>query len=129
MSREDCLPGDIVLYPVSGKDGWESRIVGIGQLLFGSGRGHEQFSHAALLQLVDEAGVSMPMGSTATLRATGAVAPVGFDGDVYVEDLGPHNELTVEWPNGHRCAVAFDYKPMPGEIPSIGPLRCQEKKP
>jgi len=49
MSREDCLPGDIVLYPVSGKDGWESRIVGIGQLLFGSGRGHEQFSHAALL--------------------------------------------------------------------------------
>ncbi|MGA3081142.1 MAG: fimbria/pilus outer membrane usher protein [Terracidiphilus sp.] len=88
-----------------------------------------KFSHAALLQLVDEAGVSMPMGSTATLRATGAVAPVGFDGDVYVEDLGPHNELTVEWPNGHRCAVAFDYKPMPGEIPSIGPLRCQEKKP
>jgi outer membrane usher protein len=88
-----------------------------------------KFSHAALLQLVDESGVPVPMGSTATLRATGAVAPVGFDGDAYIEDLSPHNELTVERPNGRRCAVAFDYQPMPGEIPSIGPLRCTEKKP
>jgi outer membrane usher protein len=88
-----------------------------------------KFSHAALLQLVDEAGVPVPMGSTVTLRATGAVAPVGFDGDAYVEDLSPHNEITVERPNGHRCAVVFDYKPMPGEIPSIGPLRCLEKMP
>ena len=43
------LPGDIVLYPVSGCDSWESRIVGIGQLMFGSGHSHEQFSHAAVL--------------------------------------------------------------------------------
>jgi len=88
-----------------------------------------KFSHAALLQLVDEAGVSMPLGSTVTLRATGAVAPVGFDGDAYVEDLSLHNELIVERPNGRRCTVAFDYQPQPGEIPSIGPLRCLEKKP
>ena len=49
MSREDCLPGDIVLFPVSGKDPWESRIVGIGQLIFGAGRTNEQFSHSAVL--------------------------------------------------------------------------------
>jgi outer membrane usher protein len=61
------------------------------------------------------------------LKATGAVFPVGFDGDVYVEDLSPRNELTVERPNGRRCTVVFDYKPLSGEIPSIGPLRCQEK--
>ena len=88
-----------------------------------------KFSHAALLQLVDKAGVPLPLGSTAILRATRAVFPVGFDGDAYVEDLSPHNELTVERPNGQRCTVAFDYKPLPGEIPSIGPLRCVEKKP
>jgi outer membrane usher protein len=88
-----------------------------------------KFSHAALLQLVDEAGVPVPMGSTATLKATGAVVPVGFDGDAYVEDLSLHNELTVEQPNRKRCTVAFDYQPLPGEIPSIGPLRCTEKKP
>jgi outer membrane usher protein len=53
-----------------------------------------KFSHAALLRLVDEAGAAVPLGSTATLRATGTVFPVGYDGDAYVEDLGPHNELT-----------------------------------
>jgi len=86
-----------------------------------------KFSHAALLQLVDEAGVPIPLGSTATLRATGAVVPVGFDGDAYVEDLSLHNELIVERSNMRRCTVTFDYQSLPGEIPSIGPLRCVEK--
>jgi outer membrane usher protein len=88
-----------------------------------------QFSHAALLKLVDTAGAPLPVGATATLRATGAVVPVGYDGDAYVESLGSHNELSVELPNGRRCSVVFDYKPVPGDIPSIGPLRCQEKNP
>jgi outer membrane usher protein len=86
-----------------------------------------KFSHAALLQLVDEAGVPIPLGSTVTLQATGALAPLGFDGDVYVEDLSLHNVLIIEKTKGQRCTVAFDYKAIPGEIPSIGPLRCQEK--
>jgi outer membrane usher protein len=88
-----------------------------------------KFNHAALLQMVDEAGVPLPMGSVATLRATGAVFSVGYDGDAYVEDLSSHNELSVERADGRRCAVAFDYKPLPGDIPSIGPLRCLEKNP
>ncbi|HUD21277.1 MAG TPA: fimbria/pilus outer membrane usher protein, partial [Acidobacteriaceae bacterium] len=83
-----------------------------------------RFSHGALLRLVDEAGVAVPMGSTATLRATGTVVPVGYDGDAYVEDLSPHNQLTVERMDGRRCTVAFDYKSLAGDIPSIGPLRC-----
>ena len=49
MSREDCRAGDIVLFSVSGKDSWESRIVAIGELLFGAGCTNEQFSHAAIL--------------------------------------------------------------------------------
>jgi outer membrane usher protein len=64
-----------------------------------------QFSHGALLKLVDENGVAIPVGSTATLRATGIAAPVGYDGDAYVEDLGSHNEITVELPNGGRGLV------------------------
>jgi outer membrane usher protein len=87
-----------------------------------------KFSHGALLRLVDEAGVAVPLGSTATLRASGVVVPVGYDGDAYVEDLGPHNQLAVEFPDGRRCSIAFDYKPAAGEIPLIGPLRCLEKK-
>jgi len=88
-----------------------------------------KFSHGALLRLVDEAGVAVPLGSTATLWATGTVVPVGYDGDAYVEDLSPHNELTIERPDGQRCFVVFDYKSVAGDIPSIGPLRCLEKKP
>jgi outer membrane usher protein len=88
-----------------------------------------QFSHAALLRLVDARGRALPLGSTATLRATGAIVPVGYDGEAYVENLSPHNELSVELPNGRHCAVAFNYKAVAGDIPSIGPLRCQEKSP
>jgi outer membrane usher protein len=88
-----------------------------------------QFSHAALLQLVDAAGLPLPLGSSVTLRATGAVVPVGYDGNAYVEGLSPRNELAVELPNGHHCTASFDYKPVSGDIPSIGPLRCLEKKP
>jgi len=86
-------------------------------------------SHGALLRLVDEAGSPMPLGSTATLQATTTAFAVGYDGDAYVENLGAHNELTVERLDGRRCKVAFDYRPVPGEVPTIGPLRCQEQRP
>jgi outer membrane usher protein len=86
-------------------------------------------SHGALVRLVDEAGKPLPVGSTATLRATGAIVPVGYDGDAYVEDLATHNELAVEQPNGRRCRAAFDYRAVKGEIPTIGPLACKEQKP
>jgi outer membrane usher protein len=88
-----------------------------------------KISHGALLRLVDDAGVSLPLGSTATLRATGATVPVGYDGDAYVQDLNSRNELTVERVDGRRCIVAFDYHAVPGDIPSIGPLRCIEQRP
>ena len=86
-------------------------------------------SHGALLKLVDEAGVPMPIGSTATLKANSVTVPVGYDGDAYVEDLGSHNELTIERPDGRRCTVAFEYRPLPGDVPTIGPLRCKEQRP
>ena len=88
-----------------------------------------QVSHGALLLLVDETGAVVPLGSIATLVATGEIVPVGFDGNAYVLDLGPHNELAVEMPKGERCIIAFDYKAIPGDIPTIGPLRCLRQKP
>lgn len=86
-------------------------------------------SHGALLRLVDAAGSPLPLGTTATLLATGVTVPVGYDGEAYLEDLSAHNQITVERADGHRCTVAFDYKPEAGGIPSIGPLQCVEKKP
>lgn len=83
-------------------------------------------SHGALLKLVDAAGAPIPLGSTATLRSSGAVIPVGYDGEAYAEDLVPFNEAMVERPDGRRCAVAFAYSAVAGEIPVIGPLVCKE---
>jgi outer membrane usher protein len=88
-----------------------------------------KISHGALLKLVDEAGAPIPVGGTATLRATSAVVPIGYDGNAYVQGLSPHNEVDVEGPDGRRCSVAFYYQPLRGEIPTIGPLRCLERKP
>jgi outer membrane usher protein len=86
-------------------------------------------SHGALLRLADEAGRPLPVGSVATLAATRVAVPVGYDGEAYVQDLARRNTLTVERPDGRRCAVAFDYPPSPGEIPTIGPLICRESPP
>jgi outer membrane usher protein len=86
-------------------------------------------SHGALLRLVDQAGRPLPVGSVATLKATKASVPIGYDGEAYVQDLHHHNELAVERPDGLRCTVAFDYKPAPGEIPTIGPLTCRQEPP
>jgi len=88
-----------------------------------------QFSRGALLKLVDATGLPIPLGSTVTLLGSSAVAPVGYDGEAYLEGLSSHNKITVELVNGKHCAAMFDYKPVPGDIPTIGPLRCQEVKP
>ena len=85
-------------------------------------------SHSALLKLVDEAGKPLELGSLATLHATGAQAPIGYDGEAYVAGLGSRNELSVERKDGKHCTVTFDYKPVAGDIPSIGPLHCAVKE-
>jgi outer membrane usher protein len=88
-----------------------------------------KFSHGALVRLVGESGMPLPVGSSARLKATGVTVPVGYDGEAYVEDLSPTNELAVELPDDRHCAVVFEYHPVPGEIPTLGPLRCVEQKP
>lgn len=41
-------PGDLILYPVSGRSAMTSRLVAAGELLLGAGRGLEQYSHVAV---------------------------------------------------------------------------------
>jgi outer membrane usher protein len=86
-------------------------------------------SHGALLRLIDDKGAQLPVGSIATLRATGTSVPVGFEGEAYVEELSLHNELSVEIVGGKFCTARFDYNAIAGEIPTIGPLRCVERRP
>jgi outer membrane usher protein len=81
-------------------------------------------SHGALVRLIDAADAPMPVGSTAMLQATGDIVPVGYDGEAYLQNLERHNRVLVERLDGTRCTVEFEYRPVPGRIPTIGPLRC-----
>jgi outer membrane usher protein len=85
-------------------------------------------SHGALLRLTDDAGKPIPVGSIATLQSSGVAVPIGYDGEAYVVDLQAHNKVNVEKPDGRRCAAIFDYRYTVGEIPTVGPLPCQETK-
>jgi outer membrane usher protein len=80
--------------------------------------------NAALLKLLDGRGQPIPLGSVAKVEGA-ENRPVGYDGEAYVTGLKPTNRIEVDLANGTRCAVQFDYHPVKGDIPVIGPLRCQ----
>jgi outer membrane usher protein len=86
-------------------------------------------TRSALLVLVDETGRPLPVGSAATLQATGVTVSVGYDGQAFVEGLAEQNRAVVQLPNDGRCVVDFNYAPAPGEIPKIGPLTCRKDRP
>lgn len=83
-------------------------------------------SHGALVRVTDAQGRPQPLGSSATLEATGAVVPVGYDGAAYVHNLRATNVLRIKQPDGTVCRVRFDYHPIEDSIPEVGPLRCGE---
>jgi outer membrane usher protein len=82
-------------------------------------------TNGALLMLVDEAGRPIPVGSSATLEATGVDYTIGYDGQAFVEGLQAQNRLVVLLPEGGRCVVGFAYAPLAGDIPKLGPLTCR----
>lgn len=85
---------------------------------------HIRKAKAALLELRDSNGQPIPLGSVAKVQGA-ADRPVGYDGEAYVTGLQPTNRMEVDLPNGTKCVVQFDYRPVKGDIPVIGPLRCQ----
>ena len=80
---------------------------------------------AALLTIVDESGVPIALGASARLGDSGTAEPVGYDGQVFLQDVGSHNMLAVDLADGRRCAIRFDARPQAGEIARIGPLVCR----
>jgi outer membrane usher protein len=85
---------------------------------------HIRKVNAALLKLQDSKGQPLPLGSVATVDGA-EDQPVGYDGETYVTGLKPTNRVKVTLPNGKGCVVQFDYQPVKGDIPVIGPVRCQ----
>ncbi|WP_353227670.1 fimbria/pilus outer membrane usher protein [Novosphingobium sp.] len=79
--------------------------------------------HAAVIVLHDSTGKPIPIGSLVTVDG----APdqtVGYDGEAYLNDLKPENRIKITRPDGSRCLAEVTYKPVPGDIPTIGPVPC-----
>lgn len=85
---------------------------------------HIKRVEAALVKLRDAAARPVPLGSIARVKGAPDV-PVGYDGDAYVTGLTPHNRMDVETPDGKHCVAVFDYTPVKGDIPVIGPIVCR----
>jgi outer membrane usher protein len=82
--------------------------------------------HGAVVVLDDEGKKPLLPGDRARLEGAGTAYDlvVGYDGEVYVTGLQPHNRVTVLLQNNARCVAEFDYVSSPGQIPRIGPVVC-----
>jgi outer membrane usher protein len=80
---------------------------------------------AALLALSDLSGKVIALGSEVVIQGNDESSIVGYDGEVYVQDLKEHNIALVTTPDGEKCRVAFDYHRIEGEQVTIGGLICK----
>ncbi len=79
---------------------------------------------AALVTLVGAQGEPLPPGTAVRHVQSGFVTVVGYDGQVFIDDLGMRNTLEAH-EGRQRCLASFDWAPPPhGEIARIGPLEC-----
>ncbi len=84
---------------------------------------------AAVLVLHDAQGQPLALGSRALVEGQAAETPVGFDGEVYLENLHDHDVVRVRTAQG-VCTVRFDYPAAAkGTVPRLGPLLCAAEAP
>lgn len=76
------------------------------------------------LILHDRQGRPLPAGSP-VVTDTGIVAYVGWDGIVYLEDVGAANRVKVELGDRNRCTVEFSLPTGKSQKAHIGPLTCR----
>lgn len=83
----------------------------------------------AVLILHDASQRPIALGSRARVEGQAAETPVGFDGEVYLENLHDRNVVRVHTPRG-VCTVRFDYPAAANDtVPRLGPLLCAQEAP
>ncbi|TFF13786.1 fimbrial biogenesis outer membrane usher protein [Pseudomonas sp. BCA14] len=81
---------------------------------------------SASVTLVDARHEELPLGSQVRHEQSGALAVVGWDGLVYLENLAAHNTLQVTLGDGQTCQATFELDiTQEQQVPLIGPLVCQ----
>ena len=86
-------------------------------------------SQGAVIRLAEQDGRPVAVGGRARLvGASGPGVPVGYDGEVFIIALAPHNQLNVMRANGKACVARFDYTAAADDsLPTIGPVACTDQ--
>lgn len=80
---------------------------------------------SAVVILIDGAGRPLALGSVLTVEGVGDPIVVGHDGRVFLTGLAEHNRLLIQRADGGECRASFDFLPIAGNLPQVGPLVCQ----
>ncbi len=79
---------------------------------------------SATLRLLDNGRQPLPAGSQVEDRVSGQRAVVGFDGEVWLSQLQPDNQLHVQLPDGRRCQLHFNMPAKTTDQVSLGSQVC-----
>jgi len=78
---------------------------------------------SAIVVLRDTTGAFVESGATVRLQGGSDEFFVGYDGEVWITDLGAHNRITVVTASG-LCAAEFSYAKTPGAQVYIDGVEC-----
>lgn len=78
---------------------------------------------AAIVEFVDAYGTPIPAGAEGTTD-TGTAFVVGFDGQAFIQNLGPHNTMTVKH-GDEECRASFAFTPIREKQTFIPSVTCQ----
>ncbi|MES2489458.1 MAG: fimbria/pilus outer membrane usher protein [Pseudomonadota bacterium] len=82
--------------------------------------------HGAVVTLKDAQGTFLPLGTRVFLNLSKADAGmVGYDGQVYFENLQSSNHIKAVRPDGASCTLQLLYPKNTTGVPMIGPLLCR----
>jgi outer membrane usher protein len=83
-----------------------------------------KLSHAATFTIHLEDGTPLPVSASVQEIGKPAIYPVGYDGEVYVMDLGPSTKLRASW-NDQSCEFDVQFKPSADPLPDLGIFICK----
>ena len=86
---------------------------------FGAGQ-----SASALLTVIGPDGAFLPAGTSVKLSHGGQEFTVGYDGQLWLEGLKPHNTLTATLDKG-SCTASFSYRKTAEDVVQIDGVQCK----
>ncbi len=85
-------------------------------------------SLGALVTLIEQDGLPIPVGAVAKVAGNDTEFPVGTKGETYLSGLTQSSLVRVSWP-GKACEAKIAFTPSADPLPKLGPLLCETVAP